>query len=99
MESPNKGWTDSISQQLRHTGHGDWDGGDFGHPRVVLWICLEGYLALSGAIEVRLVPRYCPGVGAGPVLGKIFSSALKIPVVAGLLLRNPKELTCIIPRW
>lgn len=57
LESPNKGWTDSISQQLRHTGHGDWDGGDFDHPRVVLWICLEGYLALSGAIEVRLVPR------------------------------------------
>lgn len=96
LESPNKGWTNSISQQLGHTGHGDWDGGDFGHPRVVLWVCLEGYLVLNGAIVATSMPRYCPEVGAGPVPGKIFSSALKIPVVAGLLLRNPKEVTCMV---
>lgn len=84
---------DGQHQQLGHTGHRDWDGGGFGHPRVVLWTCLEGYLALSGATVARPVPRNCPEDGADPVPGKVFSSALKIPVVAGLLLRNPMEVT------
>lgn len=49
-------------------------------------------MALSGVIVVRPVPRYCPEAGAGPDPGKIFSSALKIPVVAGW----PKEVTCMV---